>query len=163
MLERTEALLLQVSPPGSDLRQVRSFGRIRQSSSMDSCHAYTAVRLVSGSSNRLKGSMPTTATPRCWSLGQVHKDFLAIINKAMLAPVWEWQQRHVRSTILVIRWSIDIDVICLMFEVLCTSGESYNRSKFFSQKATTFVRDHSSILFVIYFMQISGRMKILRH
>ena len=74
-------LLLRVNHPGSAPPQVRPLGRIRWSSSVNSCQFLGAVRLgflavcmqrrylVSGSSDRFKDSMTITAAPGCWSLG----------------------------------------------------------------------------------------------
>ena len=64
----------------------------------------------------------------------MHEDFSAIIDKVRPAQVWA-RRRLVLAAAMVVRWFMDLDVIFIMFEVLCTSGEFlYNRYDSFHKK-----------------------------
>ena len=63
----------------------------------------------------------------------MHKDFLAVINKASLAPVWEWQELILAATVIV-PWSMDLNVIFIMVKMLVYPMIFYNRSEPFRKK-----------------------------
>ena len=130
------ALLLRVFLSGSDPPRVRPSGRSRWSSGVDSCCLLGAVRLgflvvwrdlVSGVSNLFKGSTATTAAPGRWSLGaraqrlpSCHRQGQASSGRGAATAA---RRRLVLATIVVVRWSWNLDVIFIMFEVFCTSDE----------------------------------------
>ena len=98
-LERMVTFFLRVCPPGSEPPQVYLSGWFRRSSGVDSCQLLGVARLgflavhtqrrylVSGSSDRFKDPTEMTVAPGRSSLGAVHKDFPAIIDKVKPAPV----------------------------------------------------------------------------
>jgi hypothetical protein len=50
----------------------------------------------------------------------MHEDFPTVINNVRPTPVMERRQRRVLAAVVVVRWSKDLDVIFIMFGVLCT-------------------------------------------
>jgi hypothetical protein len=50
----------------------------------------------------------------------VHKEFPTVINIVRLVPV---RERLVAATIVVVRWFKDLDIICIMFGMICSSYE----------------------------------------
>lgn len=134
------ALLLQVSLPGSDPPQVHPLGWIKRSSGVDSCQLLEATRLgfltghtqrrylVSNSSYRFKDSTATIAAPGRWSLGARVRRFPSCHQQGQagsdMGVATTARRRLVVAAVMVVRWSTDLDVIFIMFEVFCTSGES---------------------------------------
>lgn len=102
---------------------------ICKSLELDSCQLLGAARLeflvvrtqqrdlVSGSSDRFKNSMVTTAAPERWSLAA----------RARRLPGYHRQSQAgsgILAAAMIVRLSMDLDVIFIMLGVLCTSGES---------------------------------------
>jgi hypothetical protein len=133
------ALLLRVSLPGSDPPEVRPSGRIRRSSGVDSCQLLGAVRLgflvvdtrrrdlVSGFSDRFKGSTAMTSPPRRWSLGACARRLPGCHRQDQagsgMGAATAARRRLVLAAAVVVRWFRDHDVMFIMFGVICTSGE----------------------------------------
>jgi hypothetical protein len=130
------ALLLRVCLTGFDPPRVRPFGRSRWSSGIDSCYLLGAVRLgflvmwrdlVSDTSDLCKGSMAMTAAPGHWSLGArarrlpgCHRQGQAGSGRGATTAM---RRRLVLAAVVVVRWSQNLDVIFIIFEMFCTSDQ----------------------------------------
>lgn len=107
-----------------------------RSPGVDSCHLLRAVRLgflfmwrylVSGVSDLCKSSTTATAAPGRWSLGACarrlpgcHRQGQAGSSRGVATAAY---RQLVHTVVVVVWWSRNLNVIFIMFEMLCTSGE----------------------------------------
>ena len=87
----------------------------------------TCSILVSEDLAQFKGSIATTSALGRWSLGArarrlsgCHRQGQAGSGKGAATAA---RQRLILTAVVVARWSKDLDVIFIMFDVFCTTGE----------------------------------------
>lgn len=129
-----EALLLRVGLLGFDPSQVRLSGRVRRSSYVDCCRAYATARF----GVRFFRSIQGFNEDECGSRTLVLRDTCTKTTSRLLFPDCHRQGqagsgvgtatathwRLVLAAVMIVRLSMDVDVIFIMFWVFCTSSES---------------------------------------
>ena len=107
-----------------------------RSPGVDSCHLLRAVRLgflfmwrylVSGVSDLCKSSTTATAAPGRWSLGARARRLLGCHRQRQvgsdIGATTTAHQPLVLATVVVVWWYRYLDIIFIMFGILCTSSE----------------------------------------
>jgi hypothetical protein len=80
----------------------------------------------------------------------MREEFPTVSNNVRPTPVREQRQRLALTAVLVVRWSKDLNIIFIMFELSCTSCELMEKIRIFYAKKGVFVAWKCACLCRIY-------------